>query len=544
MFVLFKSCWRDGVSKMMDTLSILLIILALLPPFTLLADKIMETWRTNHPDIPSIGFAGRLASYLTAVRFLVYAPERIKTGYYQFPNSLFKIPTIVKWELLANGTQLANDIRRAREDQLSFHHASCDILQLKYTVKSGIQEEPYHLKVMYQRMSGGFGKFCPALLDEIRHALGDIIPTREDEWTSIPAFSSMVQVIARATNRVFIGLPVCRDPAYLSLATNFGTWVVGSSFLINLFPTILQPIVGHIISPYRRNRRLVEKILGPMLEERLRLHAEHEGDDDWEGKPNDLITWMIEEAKGDQLTVGNLGVRALFLNFASVHTSSMVTTHALFDLCVHPEYIEPLREEITSIVEAEGWTKGAMAKLYKMDSFLKESIRVSGVSGVSLMRKVVHPDGFKFSNGVTVPYGSFLGVPSYAIHHDPENYEDPDTFDGWRFYKLCSSKEAGQKDDLDTLRLKHASTTASLEYLPFGIGRRACPGRFFAIHEIKTILAQILMFYDFKLEESIGKPGERPPNTWIGYACLPNMNAKLLFRKRSGRSTLNLDTLE
>ncbi len=96
------------------------------------------------------------------------------------------------------------------------------------------------------------------------------------------------------------------------------------------------------------------------------------------------------------------------------------------------------------------------------------------------MRKVVHPDGFKFSNGTTVPYGSFLGVPSYAIHHDPANYEDPDAFDGWRFHKLSSdltNQEASLKDDLDTLRLKHASTTPSLEYLPFGIGRQACPGR-------------------------------------------------------------------
>lgn len=55
-------------------------------------------------------------------------------------------------------------------------------------------------------------------------------------------------------------------------------------------------------------------------------------------------------------------------------------SHVLFDLAARPEYIEPLRREAQEITESEGWSKNAIAKLYKMDSFIRESIRYSSLS--------------------------------------------------------------------------------------------------------------------------------------------------------------------
>ena len=59
---------------------------------------------------------------------------------------------------------------------------------------------------------------------------------------------------------------------------------------------------------------------------------------------------------------------------------SQSLTHALFDLAAAPEYIQPLREEIESVLAVEGWTKIAMGKMWKLDSFLKESQRVNGLT--------------------------------------------------------------------------------------------------------------------------------------------------------------------
>ena len=52
--------------------------------------------------------------------------------------------------------------------------------------------------------------------------------------------------------------------------------------------------------------------------------------------------------------------------------------NALHCLAAHHEYIEPLREEISMIVEAEGWNKTSIGEMKKLDSFIKESQRIHG----------------------------------------------------------------------------------------------------------------------------------------------------------------------
>jgi Cytochrome P450 len=53
-------------------------------------------------------------------------------------------------------------------------------------------------------------------------------------------------------------------------------------------------------------------------------------------------------------------------------------THALYDLAANPQYIQPLREEVEENLTEKGWTKAAMDKMWKVDSFLKESMRLHG----------------------------------------------------------------------------------------------------------------------------------------------------------------------
>jgi cytochrome P450 len=72
---------------------------------------------------------------------------------------------------------------------------------------------------------------------------------------------------------------------------------------------------------------------------------------------------------------------------AAIHTTSMATTAAIFDLCAHPEYIQPLRDEIQQVIDEDGQDvddngflklkKSSMPKLWRMDSFLKESQRLT-----------------------------------------------------------------------------------------------------------------------------------------------------------------------
>jgi hypothetical protein len=49
----------------------------------------------------------------------------------------------------------------------------------------------------------------------------------------------------------------------------------------------------------------------------------------------------------------------------------------LYHLAANPEYAIALREEVSVLVAEHGWTKEAVDRMYKIDSFLRESLRLS-----------------------------------------------------------------------------------------------------------------------------------------------------------------------
>ena len=53
-----------------------------------------------------------------------------------------------------------------------------------------------------------------------------------------------------------------------------------------------------------------------------------------------------------------------------------MSTKVLYRLLANPEYMEPLRQEVDAVVKEEGWTKAGIDKMYKIDSFVRETLRV------------------------------------------------------------------------------------------------------------------------------------------------------------------------
>ncbi|KAJ7445668.1 cytochrome P450, partial [Mycena latifolia] len=148
--------------------------------------------------------------------------------------------------------------------------------------------------------------------------------------------------------------------------------------------------------------------------------------------------------------------------------------------------------------------------------------RINGTGPLSLNRKVVAKDGFRFSDGTFIPYGSFLSVSGQPVQHDPANYDNPEVFDGFRFSRM---REQG-KDTGEGIFKNHMISTAP-EHLVFGHGKHACPGRFFAATELKTILAHVVLTYDVKSDIE----GARPPPAFGGRKRA-NPAAKIWVRKR------------
>ena len=128
------------------------------------------------------------------------------------------------------------------------------------------------------------------------------------------------------------------------------------------------------------------------------------------------------------------------------------------------------------------------------------------------------------SDGTFIPKGVLIAAPAMMFDLDPEHFEDPEVFDGFRSYKKnLASEDAGKFD-------KTQFSTTSPLYLPFGHGKHACPGRFFATDEIKLVLCHVLLQYDIKYGE--GNP--RLPYRTNAESDTPNPAQKLSFKKIQG----------
>jgi cytochrome P450 len=132
---------------------------------------------------------------------------------------------------------------------------------------------------------------------------------------------------------------------------------------------------------------------------------------------------------------------------------------------------------------------------------------------------VLLPDGIK------LPKGTSTMVPTRIVMLDPHIYPDPTRFDGERFFRQRTENET-----------RAQLVTANIEYLGFGYGKHACPGRFLAANEIKVALCHLLLKYDFRFVDGESRP---EPLVWET-AYMTNPNLKVLVRRRVEEMDLSM----
>ncbi|PPR06488.1 hypothetical protein CVT26_004577 [Gymnopilus dilepis] len=463
--------------------------------------------------IPTVGSSGILGPYIDAFNFFFHGHELIQEGYNKYYGTAFKVSTISKWLVIVSGEEMVDDIRRASEDTLSFEEAVRETVQADYTLGREVQQDAYHISIIRNTLTKNIGARFPEIMDEIMSSFGDVIPATDD-WITVPAFTSIMKIVCRTTNRLFVGLPLCRNPDFRELNEQFTIDVMLGAQIINLFPEFLKPLAGRVLTSVPARIKRAVNHMRPLVEEQVEQRKKY--GDDWPDKPNSLISWLFDEAKGPHLhKVEEIAIRVLSVNVAAIHTTTNALVHTIYNLAAYPEYVKPLREEAEFIIESEGWSKLSMQKLVKLESFISESQR-SAVNAHALNRKVLKD--FTFSNGITLPAGTEVAVASHSIHLDNKNYDHARQFQGFRFLDAQNDGEG----------LKHQFISLTPSYQTFGMGRHACPGRFFASNELKAMLAYILINYDVKFPND----GPRPADFWISGLLTANRSAEVMFRKR------------
>ncbi|KAI1148836.1 putative cytochrome P450 [Nemania diffusa] len=419
---------------------------------------------------------------------------------------------------------------------LGFSERAFEIFQIDYTfMEPKIPRIPLHEKLLRTKLTPQIGSLVPELAEEVAWAFqthwgGTEV---EDDWHEVCVFESMRHVVGGVANRAFVGLPYCRDPKLVNNGMAFAIDVPLSSTIIKLIWKPLRPFLAPLVTiPNRLHTWRFRKILTSEIARRLRIYDENQRDpENTKREPNDFLQWSIQQAKaaGDPYMWRStiLADRILVVNFAAIHTTSFTSTEALLDLVSSKaEVLEEIRQEIASVLAAHGgqWNKRALGQMEKLDSAIRESTRISSIVSLGLGRMVVAKEGLMTPAGVHLPNGTKVSVPAYCIMRDEMTYSGGETFNPFRFSDQRKATGGVKGDHVQLAR--NALPTTSPDFLVFGLGKHACPGRFFAAAELKLILAHALLHYDFEVLP------KKPEGSWVGITRLPPLTATIKVKKR------------
>ncbi|CAN8097764.1 unnamed protein product [Discula destructiva] len=427
--------------------------------------------------------------------------------------------------------------------------AHYDVLNGAYSfVDQAILGEPYHERVVHRTLARHLNALVPEIDEAVRISVDRVYGSAsEDEWKSFNIWDSLMDLIPSVTNRVLVGRPLCENKEYIEGMIGFSLSVTRDLVLHPMIPLIIKPVVCRILGlSSKYNYWKTAKHSLPVIKQRLKdMAAVEMGDPEYKGwqPPDDYITWQITVAKAegraDELDPRRIAQRLMPLNFGSIHTTVLTGLGAFLDMLSHDveqNILDSIRDEIRQVSRDEPggyWTKAGLAKLHRLDSAIRESMRISTFAQTLVGRKVVAAQGITNpTTGQHFAYGTMLTCPVWGTAHDRDLYGDTaDSYDAFRFSREreeYAARADAEKRPEDGLRVaKMGMVTTSTEYFSFGHGRHACPGRFFVAQELKAFFAYLLLNYDIK------PLAEKPKENWLGKTMIPPTGARMELRKRS-----------
>ncbi|NP_001317794.1 CYtochrome P450 family [Caenorhabditis elegans] len=174
-------------------------------------------------------------------------------------------------------------------------------------------------------------------------------------------------------------------------------------------------------------------------------------------------------------TLETLAVDLFDLWVAGQETTSTTLCWAFVCLMNYPEVVEKLRNELTEVTG--GMRSVSLADrsstLY-LNATINEIQRIASILNVNLPR-VLEEDAL--IDGVLVPAGTAFATQLSAMHTDDETFKNHKEFNPERFME---------------------NNNLEKKLIPFGIGKRSCPGESLARAELYLIIANIVMEYEIE----------------------------------------------
>ncbi|KAA8525703.1 hypothetical protein F0562_007558 [Nyssa sinensis] len=254
----------------------------------------------------------------------------------------------------------------------------------------------------------------------------------------------------------------------------------GKPNLSDYFPVLrrldLQGVKRHIRPAYRR----LHEIFDEVIDKRLKCRES----DLMSSRTGDFLDALLDQCEEDGSSFNRHTIKPLILDLfiAGSDTSAITTEWAMAELLRKPEVMQKAQNELIQTIGTKRLVNESdMGKLPYLQAIVKETMRLHPAAPLLLPYKARKDTEIL---GFTIVKDSQVLVNAWAIGRDPKYWDKSMSFLPERF--LGSGLDYKGRD---------------FEYIPFGAGRRICPGMPLAVRMVQLMLASIIQSYSWKLPE-------------------------------------------
>ncbi|TYH36228.1 hypothetical protein ES332_D13G249700v1 [Gossypium tomentosum] len=181
------------------------------------------------------------------------------------------------------------------------------------------------------------------------------------------------------------------------------------------------------------------------------------------------------------LTRDNIKAILLDMFVAGSDTTTATIEWMMAELLKHPNVMKRVQQEVRTVVGNK--SKVVIEDINKMDYLkcvVKETLRLHPAAPLLAPRRT---SASVKLGGYDIPSDTTIIINGWAIHRDPKWWENPEGFIPERFEDSSNIDFQGQ----------------DFHFIPFGFGRRACPGMPFGVVTTEYVVANLLYWFDWKL---------------------------------------------
>ncbi|KAE9587416.1 putative costunolide synthase [Lupinus albus] len=165
-------------------------------------------------------------------------------------------------------------------------------------------------------------------------------------------------------------------------------------------------------------------------------------------------------------------------------TNSTTLEWAMAELIKNPITMKKAQEEVRSVVGKKSkLDDNDVNQMIYLKCVIKETLRLHPAAPFLAPRET--RSNIKL-RGYDIPYKTMVNINVWAIQRDPELWEKPEEFIPERFENYDFNLKGG----------------GDFKFIPFGYGRRKCPGITFGLVSAEYVLANLLYSFDWELSRS------------------------------------------